>query len=59
MTDSDDEYGFENLVLDDRALAVLDATERNFPTLNAHAPIARPRPTPERQPTKRLKTNQS
>ena len=39
-------------------LPVLDATERNFTTLNAHAPITRPRSSPERQPTKRLKTNQ-
>ncbi len=55
MTTSDDEYGFDDLVLDDRTLAVLDATERNFTTLNAHA---HPRSSPERQPTKRLKTNQ-
>ncbi|KAI9453156.1 hypothetical protein BJY52DRAFT_1189808 [Lactarius psammicola] len=55
MTNSDDEYGFDDLVLDDRTLAVLDATERNFTTLNAHT---RPRSSPERQPTKRLKTNQ-
>ena len=52
MTPSDDEYGFDDLVLDDRTLAVLDATERNFTT------HARPRSSPERQPTKRLKTNQ-
>lgn len=58
MTTSDDEYGFDDLVLDDRALAVLDATERNYTTPNAHAPITRPRSSPERQPTKRLKTNQ-
>src|ERR1700761_2620964 len=58
MTASDDEYGFDDLVLDDRALAVLDATERNFTTLNAHASITRPRSSPEREPTKRLKTNQ-
>ena len=58
MTASDDEYGFDDLVLDDRALAVLDATERNFTTTNSHAPITRPRSSPERQPTKRLKTNQ-
>ena len=51
MTASDDEYGFDDLVLDDRVLAVLDATERNFIT-------TRPRSSPERQPTKRLKTNQ-
>jgi hypothetical protein len=57
MTASDDEYGFDDLVLDDRTLAVLDATERNFTTLNAHAPNTRPRSSPER-PTKRLKTNQ-
>jgi hypothetical protein len=57
MTASDDEYGFDDLVLDDRALAVLDATERNFTTLNAHAPNTRRRSSPER-PTKRLKTNQ-
>jgi hypothetical protein len=54
MTTSDDEYGFDDLVLDDRTLAVLDATERNF---TAHPPITRPRSSPERQPTKRLKTN--
>lgn len=51
MTTSDDEYGFDDLVLDDRTLAALDATERNFP------PITRPRSSPERQPPKRLKTN--
>lgn len=55
MTASDDEYGFDDLVFDDRTLAVLDATERNFTTL---APITRPRSPPEQQPTKRLKTNQ-
>jgi hypothetical protein len=59
MTASDDEYGFDDLVLDDRAIAVLDETERNFTTtLTAHAPTTRPRSSPERQPTKRLKTNQ-
>ena len=56
MTVSDDEYGFDDLVLDDRALAVIDATERNLTTLNAHAPITRPRSIPERQPTKWLRT---
>ncbi|KAI9442751.1 hypothetical protein H4582DRAFT_2073336 [Lactarius indigo] len=55
MTTSDDEYAFDDLVLDDRTLAVLDATERNFSTLNAHP---RPRSSLEQQPTKRLKTNQ-
>ena len=47
MTAFDDEYGFDDLVLDDRDIAVLDATERNFTTLNAHAPITRPRSSPE------------
>ena len=58
MTTSDDEYGFDDLVLDDHTLAALDATERNHITLNAQAPITRPRSSPERQsPIKRLKTN--
>jgi hypothetical protein len=53
MTVSDDEYGFDDLVLDDRTLAVLDATERS---LTAAIPsTSRPR-SPEQQPTKRLKT---
>ena len=30
MTASDDEYGFDDLVLDDRALDVLNATKRNL-----------------------------
>ncbi|KAH9037060.1 hypothetical protein EDB85DRAFT_1861707 [Lactarius pseudohatsudake] len=55
MTTSDDEYAFDDLVLDHRTLAVLDATERNFSTLSA---LARPRSSLEQQPTKRLKTNQ-
>ncbi|KAI0260883.1 hypothetical protein BC834DRAFT_503632 [Gloeopeniophorella convolvens] len=56
MADSDDEYGFDDIVLDDQILAALDATERNFNA--ARAP--RPRPpdshTPA-PPAKRLKTN--
>ena len=54
MTTSDDEYGFDDLVLDDRTLAVLDATER---TLTAAIPST-PHPTSprEQQPPKRLKT---
>jgi hypothetical protein len=51
MTTSDDEYAFDDLVLDDRTLAVLDATEQS---LTAAIPSTSP---PEQQPTKRLKTN--
>jgi hypothetical protein len=50
MTTSDDEYGFDDLVLDDRTLAVLDATEQ---TLSSAIPSTSPR---EQQPSKRLKT---
>jgi hypothetical protein len=54
MTTSDDEYGFDDLVLDDRTLAVLDATERS---LTAAIPSTfHSRPPPEQQPSKRLKT---
>jgi hypothetical protein len=55
MPTSDDEYGFDDLVLDDRALAVLDATERSLAT--AFTPAPRPRSSPEQQPSKRLKTD--
>jgi hypothetical protein len=55
MVTSDDEYGFDDLVLDDRTLAVLDATERGFAT--AIPSSSRPRSPTEQQPTKRLKTN--
>jgi hypothetical protein len=54
MTTSDDEYGFDELVLDHRTLAVLDATER---TLTSPDPsISHPRPPLQQPPTKRLKT---
>src|SRR6266404_9737621 len=52
MTTSDDEFGFDDFVLDDRTLAILDAAERKQP------PNAPPRSSPERPPAKRLKTNQ-
>lgn len=54
MVASDDEYGFDDLVLDDRTLAVLDATERSLAAVNPS--ISHPRSPPEQQPTKRLKT---
>lgn len=54
MTTSDDEYGFDDLVLDDRTLAVLDATER---TLTAVIPsTSHPTSPREQQSSKRLKT---
>jgi hypothetical protein len=54
MTTSDDEYGFDELVLDHRTLAVLDATER---TLTSPDPsISHPRPPLQQPPTKRLRT---
>ncbi|KAH9963738.1 hypothetical protein BC827DRAFT_85693 [Russula dissimulans] len=55
MTSSDDEYGFDDLVLDDRTLAVLDATERSLATANPST--SHPRSPPEHPPTKRLKTD--
>ena len=55
MVTSDDEYGFDDLVLDDRTLAVLDATERSLAA--AIPSTSRPRSPAEQQPTKRLKTN--
>ena len=56
MTTSDDEYGFDDLVLDDRTLAVLDATER---TLTAAIPsTSHPTSPREQQPPKRLKTDE-
>jgi hypothetical protein len=55
MVSSDDEYDFDDLVLDERTLAVLDATERD---LVAGIPsTSHPRSPAEQQPTKRLKTN--
>lgn len=55
MVSSDDEYGFDDLVLDDRTLAVLDATERG---LVATIPsTSRPRSPADQQPTKRFKTD--
>jgi len=54
MTTSDDEYGFDDLVLDDRVLAVLDATER---TLTAVIPsTSHPTSPREQHSSKRLKT---
>jgi hypothetical protein len=55
MPTSDDEYGLDDLVLDDHALAVLDATERSLAAVvtSKH----RPRSSPEQQPSKRLKTD--
>lgn len=55
MVSSDDEYGFDDLVLDERTLAVLDATEREL--VAAIPSISHPRSPAEQQPTKRLKTN--
>jgi hypothetical protein len=55
MVTSDDEYGFDDLVLDERALAALDATERNL--VPAIPSTSHPRSPAEQQPTKRLKTN--
>lgn len=55
MPTSDDEYGFDDLVLDDCALAALDATERSLTA--SHTPTSRPRSSPEQQPPKRLKTD--
>jgi hypothetical protein len=53
MTTSDDEYAFDDLVLDDRTLAVLDATERSLTA--ATSSTFHPRSPPEQQPAKRLK----
>lgn len=55
MVSSDDEYGFDDLVLDERTLAVLDATEREL--VAAIPSTSHPRSPGEQQPTKRLKTN--
>ena len=55
MPTSDDEYGLDDLVLDDHALAVLDATERSLAAAVTSTP--RPRSSPEQQPSKRLKTD--
>jgi hypothetical protein len=55
MPTSDDEYGFDDLVLDDHALSVLDATERKLAA--DHTPTSRPGSSPEQQPSKRLKTD--
>jgi hypothetical protein len=55
MVSSDDEYGFDDLVLDERTLAVLDATEREL--VAAIPSTSHPRSPAEQQPTKRLKTN--
>lgn len=55
MVTSDDEYGFDDLVLDERTLAVLDATERDL--VAAIPSTSHPRSPAEQQPTKRLKTS--
>ncbi len=55
MVTSDDEYGFDDLVLDERTLAVLDATERDL--VAALPSTSHPRSPVELQPAKRLKTN--
>jgi hypothetical protein len=55
MVTSDDEYDFDDLVLDERTLAVLDATEREL--VAAIPSTSRPRSPAEQQPAKRLKTN--
>ena len=54
MVTSDDEYGFDDLVLDERTLAVLDATERGL-VAAAIPSTSHPRSPAEQQPTKRLK----
>jgi hypothetical protein len=54
MVTSDDEYGFDDLVLDERTLAVLDATERDLAA--AIPSTSHPRSPTEQPPTKRLKT---
>jgi hypothetical protein len=54
MSTSDDEYGFDDLVLDDRTLAVLDETERSLAA--AIPSTTHSRSPPEQQPTKRLRT---
>jgi|SRR6267142_1583447 len=53
MTTSDDEYAFDDLVLDDRTLAALDATERSLTA--AISSTSHPRSPSEQQPAKRLK----
>lgn len=55
MVSSDDEYGFDDLVLDERTLAVLDATERGLAA--AIPSTSHSRSPTEQQPTKRLKTS--
>jgi hypothetical protein len=55
MVTSDDEYDFDDLVLDERTLAVLDATERDL--VAAIPSTSHPRSPAEQPPTKRLKTN--
>lgn len=55
MVTSDDEYGFDDLVLDERTLAVLDATERDL--VAAIPSTSHPRSPAEQKPTKRLKTS--
>ena len=55
MVTSDDEYDFDDLVLDERTLAVLDATERDL--VAAIPSTSHPRSPAEQQPAKRLKTN--
>lgn len=55
MVTSDDEYDFDDLVLDERTLAVLDATERDL--VAAIPSTSHPRSPVEQQPTKRLKTS--
>ncbi|KAH9985577.1 hypothetical protein BJV77DRAFT_1031962 [Russula vinacea] len=51
MVSSDDEYGFDDLVLDERTLAVLDATERGLAA--AIPSTSHSRSPTEQQPTKR------
>ena len=55
MVTSDDEYGFDDLVLDERTLAALDATERDL--VAAIPSTSHPRSPAEQQPAKRFKTN--
>jgi hypothetical protein len=55
MVTSDDEYDFDDLVLDERTLAVLDATERDL--IAAIPSTSHPRSPEEQQPAKRFKTN--
>jgi hypothetical protein len=55
MVTSDDEYDFDDLVFDERTLAVLDATERDL--VAAIPSTSHPRSPADQQPAKRLKTN--